>query len=227
MSKRLLNNFRTRLGHQHRAVALVLGAMGSRYAALRMFDEANSCLKEALAISESDPALRTSMAPRLLSDLAAIAIRGRELGHGSHVYRSGDGDSGTTHRRWTNSCFWQHLVESASLFEAMGDVDGLAQVSLRAERVAEEVWESHPEGATDFVVILIGCHKELGRQEEAGRLIQWLAGKIRELARETGIDVLDRLIEEIRPRYGSYGVPAKLEEILAQIKAERDCPTRP
>ena len=226
MSKRVLAMCRNHLGQNSETLALVLTDVGSVYSSLRMVDEANDCLKEALIISESDPTMRTAMAPKLLSTLARVAIQERKLVSARMFIDQAIEileQSPPTNKLVLLGTF----VESAHILQEIGDLDGFAQESLRAEQVAKEVWESHPEGAADFVVILIRFHKVLGRQDDAERIIRWLAGKIKELARETGIDVLDRLIEEMQPHYGSYGLPSELKEILAQIKAERDCPTRP
>jgi tetratricopeptide (TPR) repeat protein len=224
MSKRVLDMCRNHLGQNSETLALMLGDVGSLYSALRMVDEANDCLKEALTISESDPTRRTAMAPKLLSTLAWVAMQERKLVLARMFI---DQAIEILEQAPTRDKFvlLGTLVESAHLLQEIGDVEGFAQVSLRAEQVAADVWESDPKGARDFIVVLIRSHKVLGRQEGAERLIRWLAGKIKELARETGIDLLDRLIEEMRPRYGNYGLPANLEEILAQIKTERDCPT--
>ncbi|MBM3299662.1 MAG: hypothetical protein FJY85_06890, partial [Deltaproteobacteria bacterium] len=193
MSKRVLEMCRKYLGQNSRTLALVLGDMGSLYSALRMVDEANDCLKEALTISESDPTMRTAMAPRLLATLARVAMQERKLVSARMFIDQAIEILEQAPTR-DKLVLLGTLIESAHLFQEIGDIEGFAQVSLRAEQVAEEAWESHPKGATDFIVILIRCQKVLGRQDDAERLIRWLGGKIKELARETGIDVLDRLI---------------------------------
>jgi len=226
MSKRVLNLCRTHLGQNHRSFVMVLADMGSRYAALGRLEEGDACLEEALTICESDPDVRTAVAPRILSTLTGIAIR-----RGDFVSARMFIDQATEILEQAPKTdklpLLATLIDSAHLLQQIGDIEGFAQVSRKAQMVAEEVWESHPRAATDFIVIVIGLHKVLGRLDDAGRLIRWLAGKIRELARETGIDVLDRLTEKIRPSYGSQGLPSDLKEILDQIKAERDCPTGP
>jgi hypothetical protein len=220
MSRRLLDMFRTRLGPNHQTVALVLGDMGSRYAALGRFDEANACLKEALTICDSDPDLRTTVAPRFLSDSASIAIRRGEfvmarmfIDQAAELLEQAPTKNKLLHL--------SILIDSATILQKIGDVGGFAQVSLQAEMVANEVWESDPCGAVAFTIMLIHCNQALGREEDAERLIRWLAGKVRDLAREAGVDVLDHLMERVRRAYGSKGLPGNLEEVLARIKAEQ------
>jgi hypothetical protein len=224
MSKRVLDMCRNHLGQNSETLALVLGDVGSHYSALRMVDEAKDCLKEALTISESDPVKRTAMAPKLLSTLAGVAMQERKL-VSARMFVDEAMEILEQAPATDKLVLLGTLIESAQLLQEIGDIEEFAQVSSRAEQVAKEVWESHPRGATDFIVILVRFHKELGRKDDAERLVRWIAGKIRELARETGIDVLDLLIEQMQPHYGSYGLPANLVEILAQIKAERDYPT--
>ena len=226
MSKRVLDMCRNHLGQNSQTLALVLGDVGSHYSALRMVDEAKDCLREALTISESDPAMRTAMAPKLLSTLARVAMQERKL-VSARIFIDQAIEILEQAPTTDKLVLLGTLTESAQLLQEIGDIEGFAQASLRAEQVAHEVWESNPRAATDLVVILIRFHKELSRQNDAERLILWLAGKIKELARETGIDVLDRLVEEMQPHYGSQGLPSELKEILAQIKAERDAPTSP
>ena len=223
MSKRLLNIFRTRLGHQHRAVALMLGDMGSHYAALRKFGEADSCLKEALAICESDLALRTSLAPKLLSDSAGIAIARGQLVM-ARIYIDQATEILEQAPTMDKLVLLATLIGSASLFQKMGDVDGLAQVSLRAERVAEEVWESNPHGALTFSIILINCNEALGRVDDAERLVRWLSGKARTLEVEGGIDILERLREHLCAAYASRSLPLALEALMSRITSQRDRP---
>jgi hypothetical protein len=224
MSKRLLNILRTRLGHQHRAVALMLGDMGSHYGALRRFNEANACLKESLTICESDPDLMTTLAPRLLSDSAGIAIvQGQLVMARMHIDQATEilEQSPTMNKL----VLLATLVHSASLFQKMKDVDGLAQVSLRAEKLAEEVWEYDPNGALTFSLILIKCNEDLGRVDEAERFVRWLSGRARMLTGEGGVDVLDRLREDLSVAYGSKGLPTDLEGLISRITTRRDGPT--
>ncbi len=224
MSERVLDMCRNHLRRDSHSLALVLGDMGSHYATLGRFDEANGCLQEALTICESGSEFHWILTSKLLSDLATIAMRRREF-YSARLFIDQATEILEQAPTANKLMLLGTLIDSAKLFQEKGDLNGFAQVIGKAEMVAKEVWESDPEGAASRVVILIACHKELGRQDDAERLIRWLAGKIKELARETGIDLLDRLIEEMRPRYGDYGLPANQEEILAQIKTERDCPT--
>jgi hypothetical protein len=152
MSKRVLSMCRTRLGQNHRAVALVLGDMGSHHAALGRFDEANACLKEALAICESDSDLRPAAAPKLLSDSAGIAIRRGEFVM-ARMFIDQAIDILELAATTDKLIFLAILIDTATILQKIWDVKEFAQVSLRAEKVAKEVWKSAPEGAASFTIV--------------------------------------------------------------------------
>jgi len=221
MAKRLLNICRTRLGRNHSAVALMIGDMGSHYAALRRFDEANACLKEALTISESDPDLRAAHTPRVLSTLAEVAIARGELVMARLLL---DEAAEILEQAPSADKFMllDTLIDSAYLLQTLGDLDGFSHVSQRAEKVAKEVWEYLPGSAVSLTIILIHLNEELGRFDDAQRLLRWLAGEARLLADEQGIDVLDRVRKRLYPGYGGAGLPVSVEGIITRIEGERD-----
>jgi tetratricopeptide (TPR) repeat protein len=226
MSKRVLEIYMSCIVQNQQTLALVIGGMGSRYAALGRFDEAKGCLKEALTICDSEPDLRTTLAPGFLSDAASIAIRRGEFVRARRLIARATElleQAPAQDKRLQLSI----LIDSVWLLQVTGDINEFARVSLQAETVAKEVCESDPAGAVTSTIILIHCNQELGRAKDATRLTQWLAGKLRDVAHEAGVDVLDRFMDQGRPCYGSKGIPSNLEEIVERIKAEQKSPTLP